>query len=58
MPISPHFAISTLLGQFEESPYDAKMIDLNVDFYNKTVENKSVISFQQEIKTVVLCYDK
>ena len=35
MPISPHFAIPTLLGQFENSPYEATAMDLNIDFYNK-----------------------
>ena len=35
MPISPHFAIATLMGQFEDSPYEASMMDLNIDFYNK-----------------------
>ena len=33
MPISPYFAISTLLGQFENSPYEASMMDLNIEFY-------------------------
>lgn len=35
MPIAPHFAIATLMGQFENSPYEASMMDLNIDFYNK-----------------------
>ncbi|MBQ8635121.1 radical SAM protein [bacterium] len=35
MPISPYFAISTLLGQFENTQYEATMMDLNIEFYNK-----------------------
>ncbi|MBR1617835.1 radical SAM protein [bacterium] len=35
MPLSPHFALPTLLGQFEDSGYDAEVMDLNIDFYNK-----------------------
>lgn len=34
MPTSPHFAIPTLLGQFEASEYKAHAWDLNIDFYN------------------------
>lgn len=42
MPISPHFAIPTLLGQFEGTPYEAEAIDLNVDFYNKILTQENV----------------
>lgn len=42
MPISPHFAIATLMGQFEDSPYEASMMDLNIDFYNKILTRKYV----------------
>lgn len=52
MPISPHFAISTLLGQFEESPYDAKMIDLNVDFYNKILTRNYVSNALKRAKNI------
>lgn len=34
MPVSPHFAIPTLLGQFKGYPYNVKAMDLNIDFYN------------------------
>ncbi|MBQ7287289.1 MAG: hypothetical protein IJW73_05965, partial [Candidatus Gastranaerophilales bacterium] len=63
MPISPHFAIATLMGQFENSPYEASMMDLNIDFYNKILTRNYVsnalkraraklISTKEEIKTV------
>ena len=63
MPISPHFAIATLIGQFENSPYEASMMDLNIDFYNKILTRKYVsnalkraknllIETKEEIKTV------
>ena len=63
MPISPHFAISTLLGQFEDSSYEASMMDLNIDFYNKILTRTYVSNAlkrakikleetKEEIKTV------
>ena len=42
MPISPHFAIATLMGQFDGSPYEASMMDLNIDFYNKILTRSYV----------------
>ena len=34
MPTSPHFALPTLLGQFADTNFEAKVMDLNIDFYN------------------------
>ena len=42
MPVSPHFALATLLGQFKDTPFDASVLDLNVDFYNKILNSKYV----------------
>lgn len=42
MPVSPHFALPTLLGQFEGTGYDASVLDLNIDFYNKLLTSKHV----------------
>ncbi|MBE7705182.1 MAG: radical SAM protein [Cyanobacteria bacterium SIG29] len=42
MPISPHFALPTLLGQFEGTTYEATVMDLNVDFYNKILTKSYV----------------
>ena len=48
MPLNPHFALSTLLGQFEGTEYEAKVIDLNIDFYNKILTSGYVrISYEQ-----------
>ncbi|MBR6163239.1 radical SAM protein [bacterium] len=35
MPVSPYFALPTLLGQFTGTELEACALDLNVDFYNK-----------------------
>ena len=43
MPVSPHFALPTLLGQFEGSGYEASVLDLNVDFYNKLLTKEHVL---------------
>lgn len=42
MPVSPHFALPTLLGQFEGTGYNASVLDLNIDFYNKLLTSKHV----------------
>ena len=42
MPVSPHFALPTLLGQFEGTGYDAAVMDLNIDFYNKILTKNYV----------------
>ena len=42
MPISPHFSMSTLLGQFEGTPYSAAVMDLNIEFYNEILTCKNI----------------
>lgn len=42
MPVSPHFALPTLLGQFKGTGYEASVMDLNVDFYNKILTKEYV----------------
>ncbi len=42
MPSNPHFAIPSLLGQFKGTAYEACGMDLNIDFYNKILTQKSV----------------
>ena len=39
-PLSPHFALPSLLGQLKNAGYDAKALDLNIDFYNKILTKK------------------
>ena len=42
MPVSPHFALPTLLGQFEDNGYEDSVMDLNIDFYNKILTKNYV----------------
>ena len=42
MPVSPHFALPTLLGQLKEAGFDASVMDLNIDFYNKILTSSYV----------------
>lgn len=51
MPIAPHFAIATLMGQFKDSPYEATMMDLNIDFYNKILKRSYVSNALKRAKT-------
>ncbi|MBE7708002.1 MAG: B12-binding domain-containing radical SAM protein [Cyanobacteria bacterium SIG27] len=51
MPIAPHFAIATLMGQFENTSYEASMMDLNIDFYNKILTRNYVSNALKRAKT-------
>ena len=42
MPVSPHFALPTLLGQLQGAGIDATVMDLNIDFYNKILTKNYV----------------
>lgn len=37
-PISPHFALPSLIGQLQANGFSAKALDLNIDFYNKILK--------------------
>lgn len=41
-PLSPHFAIPSLLGQLKNSGFKAKALDLNIDFYNKILTEEYI----------------
>lgn len=59
MPVSPHFALPTLLGQFKDTEYDASVLDLNVDFYNKILTSKYVSnSLERSVKLLPLLKDR
>ncbi len=51
-PISPHYAVPTLLGQLEANGFEAKGIDLNIDFFshilNKDFLEKSILKSKEE----------
>ena len=59
-PISPHFALTSLLGQLKGSGFDAHVIDLNIDFFDKVLNKKFIenalntaISGQDELLKVI-----
>ncbi len=33
IPVSPHFAIPTLMGQFKDTNFDVSAMDINLDYY-------------------------
>jgi len=49
-PISPHFAICTLMGQLKKAGYSASFMDLNVEFYNKVLSKNYLEFIQDKIK--------
>lgn len=42
MPISPHFALSSLMGQFSGTEHSVSAIDLNVRFYNDILKKEYI----------------
>lgn len=59
MPVSPHFALPTLLGQFKDTEYEASVLDLNIDFYNKILTSKYVSnSLERSVKLLPLLKDR
>ncbi len=55
-PISPHFAIPSLLGQLKKNGYKASAIDLNIDFFDemltKDVIEKSIYRAKKEFENL------
>ena len=41
-PVSPHYALPSLLGQLKANGYNAKAIDLNIDFYDNILSKKQL----------------
>ena len=41
-PISPHFALPSLLGQLKSAGFDAEGMDLNIDFFNKVLTREYI----------------
>ena len=63
MPVSPHFALPTLLGQLKGTAYEASVLDLNIDFYNKILEKDYIqasldtaINMRSELKEKIKKY--
>ena len=42
MPISPHYAIPSLMGQFEGSEHNVCAMDINLDFYCEILTKKNI----------------
>ena len=49
-PISPHFAICSLLGQLKANNYNVSFSDLNIEFYNKILTKDYLQFIQDKIK--------
>lgn len=41
-PISPHFAVSSLIGQLKSNGYNAEAMDLNIDFFNDILTKEKI----------------
>ena len=41
-PISPHFAIPSLIGQLKNSGFNAEAMDLNIDFFNDILSKENI----------------
>ena len=41
-PVSPHFAVPSLLGQLKSEGYNASVLDLNIEFYDSLLNHKRV----------------
>lgn len=42
-PISPHFAIPSLMGQLKGHGFEADVMDLNIEFYNKILDKSYLV---------------
>ena len=47
-PISPHFALPSLIGQLKSNGFDAEAMDLNIDFFNEILAKENI---ENSIKT-------
>ena len=49
-PVSPHFALASLIGQLRNKGYQASCLDLNVEFYNKILTTEYLRFINDKIK--------
>ena len=47
-PISPHFALPSLIGQLKYCGFNAEAMDLNIDFFNDILTKENI---ENSIKT-------
>ncbi len=52
-PISPHFAIPSLVGQLKANNFNVSAIDLNIDFYNKILNKEYILNSIKQSKTLL-----
>ncbi len=51
-PISPHFAIPSLIGQLKANNFNARALDLNIEFYNKVLKKDYIINAIEKAKAI------
>lgn len=49
-PISPHFAIPSLMGQLKSNGYNAEALDLNIEFFNDILSKEKILESIEKIK--------
>ena len=49
-PISPHFAIPSLIGQLKSNGFNAEAFDLNIDFFNDILTKENILLSIDETK--------
>lgn len=54
-PVSPHFAVPSLIGQLKSEGYCAQAMDLNIDFYDKILAKKNI---EASLLTIKLHFEK
>jgi len=50
-PVSPHFALCSLMGQLKNKGYETDYLDLNVDFYNFILTKEFLEFINEKIKS-------
>ena len=41
-PVSPHFAVPSLVGQLKSEGFNVSSMDLNIDFFESILNRKSI----------------
>ncbi|MCK7484539.1 MAG: hypothetical protein MZU97_02580 [Bacillus subtilis] len=47
-PLNPHLCLSSLMGQVKDKGYEAKIIDLNIEIYNKILNKDFVLDAAEQ----------
>ncbi len=54
-PVSPHFAVPSLLGQLKKEGFCASAMDLNIEFFDSILNRKSI---ENALSTIKLQYEE